>query len=222
VLAGPGDDVTAALSALAEVVGAPADAATLAPASRPPLPTGALTAEAVANALGALLPEGAIVSDEANTSGLWAPAATAGAPRHDWLTLCGGAIGQGLPLATGAAVACPDRKVVALEADGSAMYTLQALWTHAREGLDVTTVILNNRSYAILNLELSRVGAEPGPKALDMLDLSRPDLDFVAMASGMGVPATRATTAEELGDQLGRALAEPGPALVEAVLPASL
>ena len=222
VLAGPGDDVTAALLALAEVVGAPADAATLAPASRPPLPTGALTAEAVANALGALLPEGAIVSDEANTSGLWAPAATMGAPRHDWLTLCGGAIGQGLPLATGAAVACPDRKVVALEADGSAMYTLQALWTHAREGLDVTTVILNNRSYAILNLELSRVGAEPGPKALDMLDLSRPDLDFVAMATGMGVPATRATTAEELGDQLGRALAEPGPALVEAVLPASL
>jgi acetolactate synthase-1/2/3 large subunit len=222
VLAGAADDVVGALSALAEVVGAPADAASLAPASRPPRPTGALTAEAVANALGALLPEGAIVSDEANTSGLWAPAATAGAPRHDWLTLCGGAIGQGLPLATGAAVACPDRKVVALEADGSAMYTMQALWTHAREGLDVTTVIFNNRSYAILNLELNRVGAEPGPKALDMLDLSRPDLDFVALATGMGVPASRATTAEELTEQLGRALAEPGPALVEAVLPASL
>jgi acetolactate synthase I/II/III large subunit len=223
VLAGASDDVVGALAALAEVVGAPPDAATLVPASRPPLPTGALTAEAVANALGALLPEGAIVSDEANTSGLWAPAGTAGAPRHDWLTLCGGAIGQGLPLATGAAVACPDRKVVALEADGSAMYTLQALWTQAREGLDVTTLVLNNRSYAILNLELNRVGAEPpGPKALDMLDLSRPDLDFVALATGMGVPATRATTAEELGEQLGRALAGPGPALVEAVLPASL
>jgi acetolactate synthase I/II/III large subunit len=222
VLAGPADDVVGGLAALAEVVGAPADAALRAPASRPDVPSGALTAEAVAAALGALLPEGAIVSDEANTSGLWAPAATAGAPRHDWLTLCGGAIGQGLPLATGAAVACPDRKVVALEADGSAMYTLQALWTHAREGLDVTTVILNNRSYAILNLELSRVGAEPGPKALDMLDLSRPDLDFVALATGMGVPATRATTAEELVDQLGRALAEPGPAVVEAMLPAGL
>jgi acetolactate synthase-1/2/3 large subunit len=222
VLAGERDDVVGALAALAEVVGAPADAATRAPASRPALPTGPLTAEAVANALGALLPEGAIVSDEANTSGLWAPAATAGAPRHDWLTLCGGAIGQGLPLATGAAVACPDRKVVALEADGSAMYTLQALWTQAREGLDVTTVVFNNRSYAILNLELNRVGAEPGPKALDMLDLSRPDLDFVALATGMGVPATRATTADELGEQLGRALAEPGPALVEAMLPASL
>ena len=223
VLAGASDDVVGALAALAEVVGAPAGAATLAPASRPSLPTGALTAEAVANALGALLPEGAIVSDEANTSGLWAPAATAGAPRHDWLTLCGGAIGQGLPLATGAAVACPDRKVVALEADGSAMYTMQALWTQAREGLDVTTVVFNNRSYAILNLELNRVGAEPpGPKALDMLDLSRPDLDFVALATGMGVPASRATTAEELGEQLGRALAEPGPALVEAVLSTSL
>jgi acetolactate synthase-1/2/3 large subunit len=223
VLAGPADDVVGGLTALAEVIGAPADAAVRAPASRPDLPTGALTAEAVATALGALLPEGAIVSDEANTSGLWAPAATAGAPRHDWLTLCGGAIGQGLPVATGAAVACPDRKVVALEADGSAMYTLQALWTQAREGLDVTTVLFNNRSYAILNLELNRVGAEPpGPKALDMLDLARPDLDFVALASGMGVPATRATTAEELADQLGRALAEPGPAVVEAVLPAGL
>jgi acetolactate synthase-1/2/3 large subunit len=223
VLAGPADDVVGGLAALAEVVGAPADAAVRAPASRPDPPTGALTAEAVAAALGALLPDGAIVSDEANTSGLWAPAATAGGPRHDWLTLCGGAIGQGLPVATGAAVACPDRKVLALEADGSAMYTLQSLWTQAREGLDVTTVVFNNRSYAILNLELNRVGAEPpGPKALDMLDLTRPDLDFVALASGMGVPATRATTADELVDQLGRALAEPGPAVVEAMLPAGL
>jgi acetolactate synthase I/II/III large subunit len=120
-------------------------------------------------------------------------------------------------------VACPDRKVISLEADGSAMYTLQALWTQAREGLDVTTVIFNNRSYAILNLELSRVGAEsPGPKALGMLDLSRPDLDFVALAKGMGVPATRATTAEELTTQLERAIAEPGPALVEAVLPSRM
>jgi thiamine pyrophosphate-dependent acetolactate synthase large subunit-like protein len=109
--------------------------------------------------------------------------APVGAPPHDSLTLTGGAIGQGLPAATGAAVACPDRKVLCLEADGSAMYTLQALWTQAREGLDVTTVIFNNRSYAILNLELNRVGAEsPGPKALDMLDLSRPDLDFAALA----------------------------------------
>src|SRR5205085_12030591 len=144
------------------------------------------------------LPEAATVTDEANTAGLFVAGATAGAPRHDWLTLTGGAIGQGLPVATGAAVACRDRKVLALEADGSAMYTLQSLWTQAREGLDVTTVIFNNRSYAILNLELSRVGAEsPGPKALDMLDLSRPDLDFASMGAGMGVDSVRATTADE-------------------------
>jgi acetolactate synthase-1/2/3 large subunit len=139
------------------------------------------------------------------------------------LTLTGGAIGQGLPAGTGAAVACPDRKVLCLEADGSAMYTLQALWTQAREGLDVTTVIFNNRSYAILNLELSRVGAESsGPKALDMLDLSRPDLDFAALARGMGVEAARATTADELVAALERGIAEPGPYLVDAVLPARL
>src|SRR5207248_7192023 len=135
--------------------------------------------------------------DEANTAGLWLPAATAGAPPHDWLTLTGGSIGQGLPLATGAAAACPGRPVIALEADGSAMYTISALWTQAREGLDVTTVIFSNRSYAILNMELARVGAAtPGPKALAMLDLSRPDLDFVSLARGMGVDAVRADTAE--------------------------
>jgi acetolactate synthase I/II/III large subunit len=222
VLAGGTDDAVGALDHLANVVGANG-APTLQPADRPDRPTGDLTGEAVANALGALLPEGAVVSDEANTAGLWVAAATAGAPPHDWLTLTGGAIGQGMPVATGAAVACPDRKVISLEADGSAMYTLQALWTQAREGLDVTTVVFNNRSYAILNLELHRVGAESsGPKALDMLDLSRPDLDFVALARGMGVPATRATTAEELTAQLEGAIAEPGPALVEAVLPTRL
>jgi acetolactate synthase I/II/III large subunit len=218
VLASSADDAPGALDALADVLGA-GDADGHQAASRPDPPTGDLDAEAVANAVGALLPEGAIVSDEANTAGLWVPLATGGAPRHDWLTLCGGAIGQGLPLATGAAVACPDRPVLALEADGSAMYTLQALWTQAREGLDVTTVVFNNRSYAILNLELSRVGADaPGPKALDMLDLSRPDLDFVALARGMGVEAARATTADDLVEQLRRAFAEPGPHLIEAVL----
>ena len=218
VLASGGDDAVGALAHLADVVGA-TNGATLQPATRPERPTGALNGEAVANAIGALMPEHAIVADEANTSGLWASPATAGAPPHDWLTLTGGAIGQGMPLATGAAVACPDRKVLSLEADGSAMYTLQALWTQAREGLDVTTVIFNNRSYAILNLELSRVGAEqPGPKALDMLDLTRPDLDFASLARGMGVVGTRAETAEEFTDQLERALASPGPHLVDAVL----
>ena len=221
VLATGADDAVGALEHLADLVGA-ADP-TLQPAQRPERPSGELTGEAVANAVGALLPEDAIVSDEANTAGLWVGAATAGAPPHDALTLTGGAIGQGLPAATGAAVACPDRKVVCLEADGSAMYTLQALWTQAREGLDVTTVIFNNRSYAILNLELSRVGAESsGPKAHDMLDLSRPDLDFAALAQGMGVPAARATTADELVAALERGLAEPGPYLVDAVLPARL
>jgi acetolactate synthase-1/2/3 large subunit len=221
VLAESADDAIGALQQLAEVVG---DAEpTLQPQQRPELPTGELTGEAVANAVGALLPENAIISDEANTAGLWVAAATAGAPPHDLLTLTGGAIGQGLPAATGAAVASPDRKVVCLEADGSAMYTLQALWTQAREGLDVTTVIFNNRSYAILNLELSRVGAEsPGPKALDMLDLSRPDLDFAALANGMGVEAARATTADEVVAGLERGLASPGPYLVDAVLPARL
>jgi acetolactate synthase I/II/III large subunit len=221
VLASDADDAVGALEHLADLVGA-ADSA-LQPAQRPERPSGELSGEAVANAIGALLPENAIVSDEANTAGLWVAAATAGAPPHDSLTLTGGAIGQGMPAATGAAVACPDRKVLCLEADGSAMYTLQALWTQAREGLDVTTVIFNNRSYAILNLELSRVGAESsGPKALDMLDLSRPDLDFAALAHGMGVPAARATTADELVEALERGLAEPGPYLVDAVLPPRL
>jgi acetolactate synthase-1/2/3 large subunit len=220
VLAADGSDAVGALVHLADVVDAGADSATRQPAQRPERPAGALTAEAVANAVGALLPEGAIVSDEANTAGLWASGATAGAPCHDWLTLCGGAIGQGLPVATGAAVACPDRKVVSLEADGSAMYTVQSLWTQVREGLDVTTVIFNNRSYAILNLELQRVGAEhPGPRALDMLDLSRPDLDFVSLARGMGVDATRAETGEDFTSQFERAMAESGPHLIEAVLP---
>ncbi len=221
VLADPaaGEDVPAALEELADLVGAPAGAAVPAPAWRPERPRGALTAESASQAIGALLPEGAVVSDEANTSGIFIPGATAGAPVHDWLCLTGGAIGQGMPVATGAAVACPDRRVLSLEADGSAMYTLQALWTQAREGLDVTTVIFNNGSYAILEMELGRVGAgTPGPLAHGMLDIARPDLDFAALARGMGVPATRATTAEEFTDALDRALHQDGPALVEAVL----
>jgi acetolactate synthase-1/2/3 large subunit len=219
VLAFPGDDAIGALEALAGAVGAPRSAPSVA-AQRPPKPSGELTPEAVAQAVGALLPEGAIVSDEGATAGVRAFPASAGAPPHDWLCLTGGAIGQGLPLGTGAAVACPGRRVLCLEADGSAMYTPQALWTQAREGLDVTTVILNNRSYAILNVELSRVGAEPaGPRARDMLDLSRPDLDFVALARGMGVPASRATSADDFSKQLEASFAEPGPHLIEALLP---
>ncbi len=219
VLGQPGDDVPGALTALADLVAPGAKPEPQQPV-RPGLPGGDLTAETAAQVIGALLPEGAIVSDEANSSGLWLPAATAGAPPHDWLTLTGGAIGQGLPLATGAAVACPGRKVLALEADGSAMYTISALWTHAREGLDITTVIFRNRSYAVLGMELARVGApEAGGAARSLLDLSRPDLDFTALASGMGVPASRASTAADFAVQLRRALAEPGPHLIEALVP---
>ncbi len=191
-------------------------------ATRPDRPTGALTPETLAHAVGALLPEGAIVSDEANTAGLFVSGATAGAPRHDWLTLTGGAIGQGMPVATGAAVASVDRPVINLQADGSAMYTLQSLWTQARENLDVTTVIFNNRSYAILSLELSRVGARTDGNAAGLFDISRPPLDFVALAQGMGVPAARADTADDVVRELDRALAEPGPHLIDAILPARL
>ena len=183
------------------------------------MPDGELTAEGAAAVVGALLPEGAIVSDEANTSGLWLPGATAGAPPHDWLTLTGGAIGQGLPVATGAALACPGRPVLALEADGSAMYTISALWSHAREQLDITTVIFSNRRYAILGMELDRVTTGAGEAALGLLDLSRPAIDFTALAVGMGVPGSRAVTAAEFAAQLRNALAEPGPHLIEAVVP---
>jgi acetolactate synthase-1/2/3 large subunit len=219
-LAEPGDDVAAALEALADLV-APDTKPVPQQPGRPDLPDGDLTGQSAAAVIGALLPEGAIVCDEANTSGLWLADATAGAPPHDWLTLTGGAIGQGLPLATGAALACPDRSVLALEADGSAMYTISALWTHAREQLDITTVIFSNRRYAILDLELDRVGATgTGKAARSLLDLSAPSIDFTALAAGLGVPASRADTAGELAEQLQRALAEPGPHLIEAAVPA--
>jgi acetolactate synthase-1/2/3 large subunit len=222
VLAEGADDAVGALQALAEALGAGPAPATP-PPPRPDRPSGALTAETIAAAIGALLPEDAIVADEGNTSGLFVSPMTAGAPRHDWLCLTGGAIGDGLPTATGAAIACPDRTVICLEADGSAMYNFQSLWTQAREGLDVTTVIFNNRSYAILNLELNRVGAEPpGPRARDMLDLRRPDIDFVSLARGVGVQASRAETAEAFVEQFERAVAEPGPHLIDAALPATL
>jgi acetolactate synthase-1/2/3 large subunit len=219
-LASAGDDVPGALEAVADLVAA--DTKPFAqPPARPSLPDGDLTAESAAAVIGALLPEGAIVCDEANTSGLWLPGATAGAPPHDWLTLTGGAIGQALPLAAGAAIACPQRPVIALESDGSAMYTISALWTHARENLDITTVIFSNQSYAILRMELDRVGAVSGGHAArSLLDLSRPAIDFTALATGMGVPAARATTAAEFAAQFRRALAEPGPHLIEALLPA--
>ncbi len=214
----PGEDAANALEALAEAVGA-GDVGVPAPSGRPDRPNGALTTESLAAAVGATLPEDAVVVDEGNTSGLFVSGATAGAPRHDWLTLTGGAIGIGLPLATGAAVAAPERPILCLQADGSAMYTLQALWTQAREGLNVTTVVLSNRSYAILNMELHRVGAGGGgPHSRRLLDLTDPELDFCDLARGMGVPARRVENAEDLVTSLEAGFAEPGPTLIEAPL----
>jgi acetolactate synthase-1/2/3 large subunit len=219
-LAAPEEDVLGSLEALVEALGASNATPALQRPVRPERPTGELTADKVCQAVAAMLPEGAIVSDEAQTSGVTLASHTAGAPRHDWLTLTGGAIGQGLPVAVGAAVACPDRPVFALQGEGSAMYTIQSLWTMAREQLDVTVVIFNNRSYAILNIELERVGARAGgPKAKSQLDLSGPEIDFVQIAAGLGVPAERVDTAEQLLASLERAAAERGPRLIEVVVP---
>jgi acetolactate synthase-1/2/3 large subunit len=218
VLSQPGEDGVAALQALAAQVAADAEPKVL-EASRPELPTGQLTPRLVSAVVGALLPENAILVDEALTSGVGLAELTSGAPQHDWLSLTGGAIGDGLPMALGAAVACPDRPVIGIQADGSAMYTISALWSYAREQCDITTIICDNGSYAILEHELTRVGADgDGKRAGQLLDLGGPNLDFVSLAQGMGVPATRATTAEELADQLRAALAEPGPHLIDAML----
>jgi len=184
-----------------------------------PLPAGALTPQTIGKSLNILLPEQAILSDEGVTCGLDIYNCTESAAPHDWLTLTGGAIGQGLPLSLGAAVACPDRKVVALQADGSAMYTVQALWTMAREKADVTVVLLNNRSYAILNIEMARVGAgQPNDKMLSMLNLSPPSIDWVQIAQGMGVRASCAHTADEFHLQFAEAMEMKGPYLIEAVI----
>ncbi|MBY0274898.1 acetolactate synthase large subunit [Candidatus Binatia bacterium] len=217
---GPYDDVEQVLELLAHELGAPLRAPGPAEPRRPGRPTGPLTTQAIADAIGALLPEGAIVSDEGNTAGVLTFGATAGAPRHDWLTLTGGAIGQGMPVATGAAVACPDRKVVSLQADGSALYTLQALWTQAREGLDVVTVILDNRAYAILDLELSRVSPRADGIASSLFDLSPPPIDFVALARGMGVDGVRVETADALVAALEEAFSRRGPYLIDVILAA--
>jgi len=218
-------DAVASLQALVAAVGAEQTAPKLQQADRPKLPAGKLNAGKVCQAVGALLPENAIISDEAQTSGLKLPISTAGSPRHDVLTLTGGAIGQGLPVAIGAAIAGmnsegKNRPVISLVGDGSAMYTIQSLWTMMNENLDVTVIVLNNRSYAILNIELERVGAEgAGPKAKSQLDLSKTEIDFVAMAKSMGMPAEVATTAEEFNAALERALSEPGPHLIDAIVP---
>ncbi|MEZ5894127.1 MAG: acetolactate synthase large subunit, partial [Parvularculaceae bacterium] len=220
ILADPRTDALDALSRLADALGAPEKHDKAQAAFTPPVLSDRLDPSSIGAIITELLPENAVVSDEAATAGLALFPLTAGAKAHDWMTLTGGSIGQGLPLAVGAAVACPNRKVIALQADGSAMYTVQALWTMAREELDVTTIILNNGSYAILNIELARVGAaNPGPKALSLLDLTRPALDWVSMSVGMGVPAVKATTPDEFRKALKEALAVRGPRLIEAMLP---
>ena len=220
VLADHDQDVEAALEELADQVAAgvsPVVAEAVLPLSAEP---GPLNAISLANTIAASLPERAIVVDEANTSGFALPQALARAPRHTLLTLTGGSIGQGLPAATGAAIAAPDRPVLSLEADGSALYTIQALWTQAREQLNVTTVLINNAAYAILRMELARTAAgQAGERAARMLDLSGPTPDFTQISTGLGVPATRVTTAAELDRALRLAYAEPGPHLIEAVVP---
>ncbi len=219
----PEQDSTASLEKLVQALGASGAAPSLQADRRPGRPRGRLTAEKVCKAVGHLLPDNAIIIDEAITSGLMLNVMTAGAPRHDMITLTGGAIGQGLPNAVGAAIACPQRPVLALIGDGTAMYTIQSLWTMAREQLDVTSIIFNNASYSVLNIELERVGADRiGEKAKSQLDLHGPVLNFAQLAQGMGVHGVRASTAEEFNKALEYALAHPGPHLIEAMVPESL
>ncbi len=216
------EDIDQVLQDLVVAVGADAVEPDVLELAIPELPSGPLDVNAVAAAIAHYMPEHAVVVDESNTSGIALAPFTAAARPHDSLNLTGGAIGWGLPAAVGAAIACPQQKVISLEADGSAMYTIQALWTMAREQLDIVVVIFNNRKYSILELEFARTGARggtPGPKAASTLDISNPDLDFVAMAEGMGVPATRATTAEEFNGQFAAAIAGNGPCLIDALVP---
>jgi acetolactate synthase-1/2/3 large subunit len=212
-------DAQAALQALGEAMGAPALKPTRAAAPAVAVPDGALTPDSIAAVLAAHMPENAIVVDEAISTGRGFDAVTREAAPHDWLTNMGGSIGFGLPVAVGAAIGAPGRRVIALEGDGSAMYTPQSLWTMARENLDVTVIVFANRVYQILRGEFAHVGAgEPGRRATDMLSIDRPTLDWVALSGSMGVPARRATCVSELAEALRDSVRERGPNLVEVVL----
>jgi acetolactate synthase-1/2/3 large subunit len=212
-----GEDSADALRRLADRLAAPQLAA---PERRAPGPaTGAITQATVGQTLAALLPEDAVVVEEGVTFGFGLYPPMADAAPHDYLRLVGGAIGDGLPLATGAAVGAPGRRVIGLQADGSALYTVQALWTQARERLDITTVILSNRRYAILDGELAAVGAVPGPASRALFDLGNPDMDWVRIANGFGVEAARAETIEAFADVFAHANSRPGPFLIELVIP---
>jgi acetolactate synthase-1/2/3 large subunit len=217
-LARPEEDIADALARLVDRLGAGAVEPRRSALARPELPRGRLTPEVCGAVLGALLPEGAIVVDESITMGAVVGPATAKAPPHDWLQIVGGSIGIGPPLALGAAVACPDRKVVALQADGSGMYTPQALWSQARARADVLTIVWSNRSYAILEGELAKVGANPGRKALGMLSLRDPDIGWVDLARSMGVDGRSVATAEDFAAAMRDALAERGPFLIEVII----
>jgi acetolactate synthase I/II/III large subunit len=211
-----GENSVAALEALAGALGAkPQD---VKPQQLVELakPTGALTHASIAQAIACAIPENAIVVDESITTGRGFFPPTAAAAPHDWLQNMGGSIGFSPPVATGAAVAAPDRKVICMVGDGSSMYTIQALWTQARENLNVVTIVFANRIYQILRGEFDGVGAgEPGKRALDMLKIDRPAIDFVSLAKGMGVPGRAVTTADEFNKALAEAVAEPGPRLIE-------
>jgi len=218
-LAIPGENYVGALDALAEALLVRGKVIDVEKVGSPPLPAGEITLQGIAAYVGALLPENAIVVDESMTSGRGLMPATKGSPPHDWLGNTGGSIGIALPLTVGAAVACPDRKVLCLTADGSAMYTLQALWTMAREGLNVTTVVFANRDYAVLKREFSYLGVgNPGIRARDMFEIGRPDLDWVQLAKGMGVPGARVSSLDEFGKALRAGLDGEGPKLIEVPL----
>jgi acetolactate synthase I/II/III large subunit len=216
-LAGRGQDGARALAHLADLLGG--EESNGQPLALPDRPTGPLTPAAAGAAIARHLPEGAIVSDDSVTSGQAILGLTRRARPHDWLGLTGGAIGQGIPVAVGAAVACPGRKVVSLNGDGAAMYTVQGLWTLARESLDVTVVVFANNAYRILGIELDRTGAgNPGPAASRLLRLDDPAIDWVAAARGLGVAGRRCETAETFDTAFAKAMAEPGPHFIEAAI----
>ena len=212
------EDGAAAMEALADALGAP-EAYVGQDLHLPKAPQGELNAYAIGDAIARHMPDHAVVSDDAVTAGLPIYMQTRGARPHDWLMLTGGAIGQGIPAAIGAAVARPDAKVLSLNGDGAAAYTVQGLWTMVREELDVTVVVFANHAYRILNIELARTGAgNAGPQARRLLDLGDPRMDWVEIARGFGMPAERCTDAEGFDRAMGRAMAEPGPHFIEAVM----
>jgi acetolactate synthase-1/2/3 large subunit len=217
-LARADEDCVGALDQLAAAVGAQNAEPALQTREPPRPPQGDLVMSAIPAAVSAHLPEGAIVVDESITSGRGLMAATQGAAPHDWLVNTGGSIGIGVPLAVGAALAAPGRPVLCFEGDGSLMYTVQALWTAARESLPITTIVFANRSYAILKLELMAAASNPGPRALAALDLAPPAIDFVALSKSLGVPACRATTADEFTQALRRGIASKGPNVIDVAL----